>query len=451
MTGESTASDFTRGKILSPLVRFMIPVFFSMLIQSLYGAVDLLIVGKFASSVDVSAVATGSQILFTLTNLVASFSMGTTILLGQMIGQGRGKEGGDIIGASLCLFAAVALVFTGVVPLAANALASVMNAPEEAFGETVAYLRICGAGFLFIIAYNLIGSVFRGIGDSKTPLVTVVIASVFNIFGDLLLVAVFKMGTRGAAIATVAAQALSVVISFFLIRRKSLPFTFRREQLRFDGRIIGRVTLLGLPIALQDLLVGVSFLIITAIVNDLGLTASAAIGVAEKVCGFIMLVPSAFMQAMAAFVAQNVGAGRYDRAKRALLYAVGISAALAVVMFAVTFWRGDLLSAVFSNDGEVILASADYLRAYAIDCLLTCFLFCFIGYFNGLGMTRFVMIQGIVGAFCVRVLVSFLMARAEPVSLFRIGLATPCSTLLQIALCFAAFAWAEKKRRTTEV
>ena len=451
MTGERTASDFTRGKILSPLVRFMIPVFFSMLIQSLYGAVDLLIVGKFASSVDVSAVATGSQILFTLTNLVASFSMGTTILLGQMIGQGRGKEGGDIIGASLCLFAAVALVFTGVVPLAANALASVMNAPEEAFGETVAYLRICGAGFLFIIAYNLIGSVFRGIGDSKTPLVTVVIASVFNIFGDLLLVAVFKMGTRGAAIATVAAQALSVVISFFLIRRKSLPFTFRREQLRFDGRIIGRVTLLGLPIALQDLLVGVSFLIITGIVNDLGLTASAAIGVAEKVCGFIMLVPSAFMQAMAAFVAQNVGAGRYDRAKRALLYAVGISAALAVVMFAVTFWRGDLLSAVFSNDGEVILASADYLRAYAIDCLLTCFLFCFIGYFNGLGMTRFVMIQGIVGAFCVRVPVSFLMARSEPVSLFRIGFATPCSTLLQIALCFAAFAWAEKKRRTTEV
>ena len=289
MTGERAASDFTRGRILSPLVRFMIPVFFSMLIQSLYGAVDLLIVGKFASSVDVSAVATGSQILFTLTNLVASFSMGTTILLGQMIGQGRGKEGGDIIGASLCLFAAVALVFTGVVPLAADALASVMNAPEEAFGETVAYLRICGAGCLFIIAYNLIGSVFRGIGDSKTPLVTVVIASVFNIFGDLLLVAVCKMGTRGAAIATVAAQALSVVISFFLIRRKTLPFTFRREQLRFDGRIIGRVTLLGLPIALQDLLVGVSFLIITAIVNDLGLTASAAIDIMADGCAGVQV------------------------------------------------------------------------------------------------------------------------------------------------------------------
>ena len=435
-------------RILLPLVRFMIPVFFSMLIQSLYGAVDLLIVGKFASSVDVSAVATGSQIMFTLTNLVASFSMGTTILLGQMIGQGRGREGGDVIGASLCLFAAVALVFTGVVPLAAPSLASVMNAPEEAFRETVSYIRICGFGSLFILSYNLIGSIFRGIGDSKTPLVTVLIASAFNVLGDLALVAGLGMGTRGAALATVAAQALSVGISLLLIRKKALPFTLTRKQLRFDGPIIRRVTKLGLPIALQDLLVGVSFLIITAIVNDLGLTASAAIGVAEKVCGFIMLVPSAFMQAMAAFVAQNIGAGRYDRAKRALLYAIGISAALAVVMFAVTYWRGDLLSAVFSNDGAVIFASADYLRAYAIDCLLTCFLFCFIGFFNGLGLTRFVMIQGILGAFCVRVPVSFLMARREPVSLFRIGLATPCSTLLQIVLCFVCFAWAGKRFRS---
>ena len=435
-------TDFTKGKILSPLLLFMIPVFFSMFVQSLYGAVDLLIVGRFADSVHVSAVATGSQIMFTLTNLVASFSMGATILLGQRIGQGRGREGGRIIGTGILLFAAIAAVFTLAVPLLAENVARIMRAPAEAFDETVTYIRICGLGSLFIIAYNLIGSIFRGIGDSRTPLYTVLIASGINIVGDLLLVAGFRMATAGAAIATVFAQALSVLISFFIIRKRKLPFTLNRDSFRFDRSAAGRITLLGLPIALQDLLVGVSFLIITAIVNNLGLTASAAIGVAEKVCGFIMLVPSAFGQAMAAFVAQNYGAGEYGRAKKALRYAISVSFVLAVAMFALTWFRGDLLAGIFSNDGAVIEASADYLKAYAIDCLLTCFLFCFIGFFNGLGMTRFVMIQGIVGAFCIRVPVSFFMAGFKPVSLFRIGLATPCSTAVQIVLCAAALVYA---------
>lgn len=441
-------ADFTKGKILSPLLLFMIPVFFSMFIQSLYGAVDLLIVGKFADSVHVSAVATGSQIMFTLTNLVASFSMGATILLGQRIGQGRGQEGGRIIGTGILLFAGIAAVFTLTVPLLAESIARVMRAPAEAFDETVTYIRICGLGSLFIIAYNLIGSIFRGIGDSRTPLCTVLIASGINIAGDLLLVAGFHMATAGAAMATVFAQAASVVISFFIIRKRRLPFTLSRESFRFDRSVAGRITLLGFPIALQDLLVGVSFLIITAIVNNLGLTASAAIGVAEKVCGFIMLVPSAFGQAMAAFVAQNYGAGEYGRAKKALRYAVTVSFVLAVAMFALTWFRGDLLAGIFSSDGAVITAAADYLKAYAIDCLLTCFLFCFIGFFNGLGMTRFVMIQGIAGAFCIRVPVSFFMAGREPVSLFRIGLATPCSTAVQIVLCAAALIYAGRRVMT---
>ena len=442
-------NDFTTGKILSPLLRFMLPVFFAMFLQSMYGAVDLMIVGKFAEARDVSAVSTGSQIMMTLTNLVNSFAMGTTILLGRRIGEGRSDEGGRVIGSSICLFAAIAAILTVVIPLSAPALSRIMHAPEEAFMDTVSYIRICGFGALFIIAYNLIGSIFRGIGDSKTPLLTVLIACFFNIAGDLLLVAVFRMGTSGAAIATVAAQAVSVVISLLLMRRKTLPFHVQKEDLRFRSDVILQVTKLGLPIALQDLLVGISFLVLLAIVNSLGLIASAGVGVAEKVCAFIMLIPAAFMQAMAAFVAQNMGANRYDRAKKALLYAIGVSAALAVVMFAVTFFHGDLLSGIFANDTDVIRASADYLKAYAIDCLLTCFLFCLIGFFNGIGMTRFVMIQGIVGAFCVRIPVAFLMSREVPVSMFHMGLATPCATVLQVAMCLTCLHYANRMRANT--
>ena len=435
----SQENNFTEGKILSPLIRFMVPVFLAMFLQAMYGAVDLLIVGKFAESIDVSAVSTGSQIMMTITNLVVSFAMGTTILLGQRIGEGRGGEGGKVIGSSICLFAVIAIGLTIMIPVFSKSLSSIMNAPEEAFKETTSYIRICGYGSVFIIAYNLIGSIFRGIGDSRTPLMTVLIACVCNIAGDLLLVAVFNLGTAGAAIATVAAQAISVVISMMILKKRGLPFQVEKENLRFDGSIIRKVTALGAPIALQDFLVGVSFLVLLAIVNGLGLIASAGIGVAEKVCGFIMLIPAAFMQAMAAFVAQNIGAGKYDRAKKALMYAIGVSTALAVVMFAITFWRGDLLSGIFANDKEVIIASADYLKAYAIDCLLTCFLFCFIGFFNGLGMTRFVMIQGIIGAFLVRIPVAFFMSRQVPVSMFHIGLATPCSTILQVVLCLIWF------------
>lgn len=447
MKAMKQSTDFTRGRILGPLLRFAFPVLLALFLQSLYGAVDLLIVGKFAASSDVSAVSTGSQIMMTLTNLVCSFAMGTTVFLGQKIGEGQSGKGGEIIGASIFLFLLVAAFLTALIPIFAVRLAQIMHAPEEAFDLTVSYIRICGIGTVVIVGYNLIGSIFRGIGDSKTPMITVLIACICNIVGDLVLVAGFRIGTTGAAVATVLAETISVVISIVLIHKKGLPFPFYFKQIRPNGAIMKRIVLIGAPIALQDLLVGISFLVILAIVNSLGLTASAGVGVAEKVCGFIMLVPSAFMQAMSAFVAQNIGAGHYDRAKKALLYVISVSAAISAAMFYLSFFHGDVLAGIFSKDSTVIAAAAEYLKAYAIDCLLTCFLFCFIGFFNGIGMTGFVMAQGVIGAFCVRVPVSFFMSRQNPVSLFHIGLATPCSTVVQILLCLLCMCYINKKRK----
>lgn len=421
------------------------PILFALFLQAMYGAVDLLVVGKFAEAADVSAVSTGSQIMMTLTNLVSSFAMGMTIFLGEKIGEKKPKEAGQIVGSGLVLFLVIGIALTVFIPIGAAVLAWVMHAPKEAFSLTTVYIRICGAGSIVIIAYNLIGSIFRGLGDSKTPLLTVAIACGFNIAGDLLMVAVFRLGTMGAALATVFAQLVSVMISVLLIRHKEMPFSLDKNMIRLNAGITGKIFRLGAPIALQDLLVGISFLVILAIVNSLGLTESAGVGVAEKVCAFIMLVPAAFMQSMSAFVAQNRGAGRPERAVKALKYAIGVSLIFAVTMFYISFFHGDLLSWIFAKDAEVIAASAQYLKAYAIDCLLTCFLFCFIGFFNGMELTTFVMTQGIIGAFLVRVPVSFIMSRIEPVSLFRIGLATPCSTILQILLCIGCMVYIKRK------
>ena len=449
MEQKAQVRTFTEGQILLPLVRFALPVLAALFLQAMYGAVDLMIVGRFTDaanvSAHVSAVTTGSQIMLTLTNLVASFAMGATILLGQQIGRGQAKKGGETIGACLVLFACIGVVLTILCTAGAGVISKIMQAPAEAFDLTVAYVRICGAGMLVIIAYNLIGSIFRGIGDSVTPLITVAIACVCNIAGDLLLVAGFHMGTIGAAIATVAAQAVSVVISFFLMRQRSrkgrMPFALSREQIRFRGDIIARITRLGLPIATQDLLVGISFLIIQAIVN--------ALGVAEKVCAFIMLVPSAFMQSMSAFVAQNAGAGRFDRAEKALRYGILLSLAVGTIMFYLSFFHGTELALLFAKDMDVAAAGADYLKAYAIDCMLTPIFFCFIGFFNGIGMTRFVMTQGIISAFCVRVPVSFFMSKQVPVSLFKIGLATPFSSTLQIIMGLVCLFYVKGKVKRT--
>ncbi len=440
-----SAQNFTSGPILSQLIRFSIPVLFALLLQATYGAVDLLIVGQFASSADVSAVATGSNIMITLTGPISSFAMGITVLLGQQIGRGDGERGGKTIGGGITLFICLGFALTAVLVLLTPQVCTLMHSPKEAFDRTVSYVRICGGGVLVIIAYNLLGSIFRGIGDSRTPLVAVAIACVFNIAGDLFLVRNAGLGASGAAIATVAAQALSVVISLILIRRHELPFSFSWKLIHINGQIWKAITTLGLPLAVSDLLVGLSFMIIQAIVNSLGLIPSAGIGVAEKVCAFIMLVPSSFMQSVAAFTAQNVGARRYDRATKALRYGILASLAVGVFMGLLTFIRGDLLCAIFSKDPEVVLAGADYLKSYAIDCVLTPIFFVFIGYYNGLGQTRFVMLQGIISAFGVRVPVSYFMSRLRPVSLFKIGLATPCSSVLQIVMCLLFMAHLKRK------
>lgn len=441
-----TDVQFTRGKILLPLLKFALPVLGALILQAMYGAVDLLVVGQFASSAAVSAVSTGSQLMHTITTVITGLSMGTTILLGQRIGAGDSERAGDIIGSAIWLFGLLGAAISLAVPLCARPLCALMNAPQEAFQQTVEYVSVCAGGALFIVAYNVLGSVFRGMGDSRTPLLAVLIACVMNIAGDLFFVAVLGMAAKGAALATVLAQAVSVVLCLLVIRRRGLPFSFARGNIRPHRALMLRTLRLGSPIALQDLLVSVSFLVILGIANSLGLVASAGIGVAEKLCAFIMLVPSAFSQSLSAFIAQNIGAGETRRARLAMLYGMATSFLLGLAMAWAAYFHGEALGAIFARDADVIAAGADYLRAYAIDTLLVSFLFCYYGFFNGCGCTTFVMVQGVIGAFCVRVPVSWLMSRAENPSLFHIGLATPASTIVQIALCTIAFIRLRRKQ-----
>lgn len=441
--------SLTEGKILSSLMQFAVPIFLSLLLQALYGGVDLLVVGRFATTADVSGVSTGSTLINTLTMVITGLAMGITIMVGEEIGAKHPEKAGRAIGSGICMFAVLGLVLTIGISVGAPAIAALFQAPEDAFSATVDYIRICGAGSLFIVAYNVLGAIFRGIGDSRTPLLTVFIACVINIFGDLLLVDGFGMGAAGAALATAAAQCISVIASLFIIaQKKNLPFVLTKDMIRFDGKIIGKELKLGAPVALQEVFVGTSFIVIQSVVNSFGVVFSAGVGIAEKVCAFVMLVPSAYMQSMSAFVAQNIGAGKKDRAKKALRYSVITAFGVGVIMLVLLIFKGDFLAAVFTKDSEVVKATHSYLKAYAIDCLICPMMFCFIGYFNGREKTLFVMLQGFAGAYLVRLPIVIAMSHVAGVDLFHIGLGTPASSLVQILLCIGFYYYLNKKEDT---
>jgi len=426
--------DFTQGEITRPLIRFAIPIMLAILLQDLYGSIDTLIVGHFASSAEISAVSTGAEIMFLLTDIAGGLTMGVTVKLGHLIGGGDRRACGQAVGTGITLFAIMGLAFSVIMFLLAKPLATILNAPAEAFDATVGYLRICGAGSLVVFAYNFIGSIFRGLGDSRTPLLTVAIAAVFNIAGDLVLVAVLGMGAKGAAIATVGAQALSVVISYAIIKRRTLPFDFDRSCLRVEADSARALYKLGIPVALQGVLADLSFTIIMSFVNGLGVIASAGVGVASKICVFINLVTASFMQSVTSFVAQNYGAKKMDRARLALRKSLLISAVVSVIMFGVSFFLSEQLVRIFTSDTAVIAASAAYLKAYAIDCLLISYELCIIGFFNGIGKTRFAMFASLAGAFLVRVPLSYIFSRMVPISMFRMGMAVPISTVVELAI-----------------
>ena len=435
MTTKTQAGDFTTGSIPVKLIKFMLPVLGALVLQAMYGAVDLLVVGRFGSSAGISGVATGGSLVNLFTFVVTALTMGVTVLIGRYIGEGRQDRIGPVIGGAICFFAATAIALSVIMVIFAPVFADWLSAPREARDLTITYIRICGGGMCFIVAYNVISGIFRGLGDSRHPLIFVAIACCVNIVGDLVLVAGFHMDVAGAAIATIAAQGVSVVISLVIIRMmRDVPFNLRRQDIRFNGEIklfLG----IGAPLAIQEFLVEISFLIMCAIVNALGLDASSGYGVAQKLVSFIMLVPSAIMQSMAAFVAQNVGAGEPVRARRAMAFGMAFGAAIGVVVFTFIFFRGDIPSSWFTGKATYIAKSHEYLKGFGLDAVLTCVLFSYMGYFNGNDRAVFTMIQSLVQTFAVRIPVAWIMSRQASVTLTRIGLAAPAASTVGILLC----------------
>ena len=434
----SDKADFTQGNILKKLVAFMMPVLGALILQAAYGAVDLLVVGRFGSTSGLSAVSTGSQVLNLVTFVVIQFAMGITVLIARYLGEKRPEQIGSVIGGAAVVFTMISIVLFCVMVCFAHPISVLMQAPEEAVALTASYVRICGSGIFFIVAYNLLSAIFRGLGDSKSPLLFVLVACIVNVIGDLILVAGLHMDAAGAAIATVSAQALSVVFAVVLLIKKELPFTITKKEFRLNPQC-RHFLKIGLPLALQEFLTQISFLALCAFVNRLGLEASSGYGVACKIVNFAMLVPSSLMQSMASFVSQNVGAGKPKRARKSMLTGIGVGLSVGCLVFILILLKGDVLAGFFSTDAGVIQKGFDYLKGFAPETLVTAVLFSMIGYFNGNNQTIWVMVQGLVQTLLVRLPMAYFMSIQPDASLTKIGLAAPVSTTVGIILNIGFF------------
>lgn len=440
-------NDLLEGNVIKTLLIFAGPFLVANLLQALYGAADLLIVGQFSSSAEVSAVATGSQFLQTITGVIVGINTGATVLIGQYVGKKKYKNIADTIGTMICIFCIIAAILTVVMLMFAGNITNLMHTPAQATEYTKQFILISSCGIPFIIGYNGISGILRGLGNSKAPLFFIAVACIINIALDLILVAGLHMGASGAAISTITAQAVSFALGIIFFTKTGFVFDFNRTHITLQAAKAKMILKLGLPIALQDGLVNTAFLVVTAIINTMGLTASASVGVVERLIVFTMIPPFAFASAIAVMTAQNVGAGKPKRAKKSLYTGIGFSLIFGIICCIYSQLNPKSLIAIFSTDRAVIDTASQYLKSYSIDCMLVCFVFCINSFLVGCGNSMFPMIQSMIATFVIRIPVPYILSKMPGVTLYQIGFASPLASVLSIVMCMIYMRCGKWERR----
>lgn len=439
--------ELTSGSVMKNLLFFSLPYLLSFFLQTLYGMADLLIIGQFGSVADTTAVSVGSQVMHMLTVMIVGLAMGATVNIGQAIGGRDNRRAALFTGNTVTLFMGLSSVLTLLLLVLRRAIVSAVSTPADAAAGTVDYLTICFIGIPFITAYNIISAVFRGMGDSKSPMYFIAVACAANIALDYLFIGALGMGPAGAALGTVLSQAISVIISLIVIKRRSTGLALTKADIRPNKQIIGKILKIGVPVAMQDGFIQIAFMVITVIANRRGLNDAAAVGIVEKIIGFLFLVPSSMLSAVSALGAQNIGAQRSDRAGKTLLYAIFIAAGFGgtVAVIMQFFSRGAV--SLFTDNAAVTRLGGEYLRGYAWDCLFAGIHFAFSGYFCACGKSGISFMHNIIAILLVRVPGSYLMSSMFPETLYPMGLATAAGSLLSAIICAAAFIILIKKEK----
>lgn len=436
--------NLTTGSVFKSIIFFSLPYLLSYLLQTLYGMADLFIIGQFEGVASTTAVSIGSQVMHMLTVMIVGLAMGSTVSIGQSVGANDKKSAATNIGNTVTLFMLLSLIFTVILLVLVKPIVSIMSTPTEAIPGTIDYLTICFIGIPFITAYNIISSIFRGMGDSKSPMYFIAVACAANIGLDYLFMGPLHMGPAGAALGTTLSQAISVITSLAVIFRRKSGISVTKNDFRPQHTVMGKILKIGFPIALQDGLIQISFIVITIIANRRGLNDAAAVGIVEKVMSFLFLIPSSMLSTVSALGAQNIGAGKAERAKLTLRYAALIAVCFGTVTAITIQFIAEPVVALFTNaatqDGaETVRLGGQYLRGYVWDCIFAGIHFSFSGYFCACGKSIISFIHNIIAILLVRIPGVYLTSLLFPATLFPMGLATAAGSLLSVMICAAAF------------
>ncbi len=431
--------DLTEGSVLGTLLSFSLPFLFSYFLQTLYGMADLVIIGCFEGVESTTAVSIGSQVMHMITVMVVGLSMGSTVAVSRAIGAKDYRRAGKDIGGTVIIFSILAILLTVVLSFFTKGVVSIMSTPEEAVEGTRKYLFVCFLGIPFIIAYNIISSIYRALGDSKTPFFFVLIACILNIGLDILFMGPFSLGAMGAALGTVTSQASSVLIALLHLRKKGSGIEIERNDFVFDRAIVAPIMKVGLPIALQDGLIQVAFIVITIIMNRRGLKDAAAVGIVEKIISFLFLVPSSMLSSVSALISQNLGAKKEKRARETLYYALLVAVLFGLIVSILIQFIAPWTISLFTSDGEVIRSGTQYLRGYVFDTIFAGIHFSFSGYFCALGLSGISFIHNILAIVLLRIPGVYILSSLYSDNLFPVGLATVSGSVLSSLICVVAY------------
>ena len=433
--------DLTTGSVFKSVIYFSLPYLLSYFLQTLYGMADLFIIGQFNGVESTTAVSIGSQVMHMLTVMIVGLAMGSTVIIGRAAGAKETKQANLAIGNTIIMFMFLSIICMALLLLAVKPFTYIMSTPEEAVPGTTSYLIICFIGIPFITAYNIISSIFRGMGDSKSPMYFIAVACLFNIGLDYLFIGAMGLGTAGAALGTTLAQTISVILSFLVIlRRKMIPGLCLADFMP-QGDILGRIAKVGVPIAIQDGFVQIGFMVITVFANLRGLNDAAAVGIVEKLIGILFLVPSSMLSAVSALSAQNIGAGKHDRARLTLRYAILIAVSFGLIASITMQFTAEAAVSLFTNQPEVILLGAQYMHSYVWDCIFAGIHFSFSGYFCAYGLSNISFLHNFLSIVCARIPLAYIASKYYTDSLFPMGIAAPAGSALSVVICMIALAW----------
>ena len=446
--------NLTTGSIFKNVVYFSLPYLLSYFLQTLYGMADLFIIGQYEGVASTTAVSIGSQVMHMITVIIVGLAMGSTVSIGQAVGGGNDKRTASCIGNTITLFMGLSIILTAALLLLRRPIAIAMSTPAQALEGTIDYLTICFMGIPFITAYNIISSIFRGLGDSKSPMYFIAIACAANIGLDYAFMGALHLGLAGAALGTTLSQAVSVVVSIIVVRRARAGIRLKKEDFKPKRDVMGSLLRIGIPIAVQDGLIQVAFIVITIIANRRGLKDAAAVGIVEKIMSFIFLVPSSMLSTVSALGAQNIGAGKPERAKTTMRYGILITTCFGLAVVALMQFYANSFVALFTDsstqDGlQVVTIGGQYLRGYIWDCLFAGMHFCFSGYFCACGRSSLSFVHNIIAIALVRIPGVYITSKMFADTLFPMGLATAAGSLLSVMICLVMYAILSRKESKT--